>query len=163
MEHKVLKKQTVSQMCFVCGIQNESSLHMNFYEMDDGKVVGTLNGKDIHQSYPDRMHGGNICAALDETIGRVIWTIEDIYAVTMELKIKYRKPVPLNQNLIIVAELIKNTPRMFEAKGSVIDENGTVLATGEGTYFKLKNVDKKEMYANGIEVSVPDDIKSFNY
>ena len=86
-----------------------------------------------------------------------------MYAVTMELKIKYRKPVPLNEDVLVIAELGKNTPRMFEATGKIIDKNGTVLATGEGTYFKLKQLDEAVQKESDSEVLIPDDIKSFDY
>jgi len=34
MKHKILKKQQISKMCFVCGVKNDFGLHANFYETD---------------------------------------------------------------------------------------------------------------------------------
>ena len=40
---KVVKKQTNSYMCFICGIDNDSGLKANFYEMEDGYLKRALN------------------------------------------------------------------------------------------------------------------------
>jgi acyl-coenzyme A thioesterase PaaI-like protein len=83
MKHKVIGKQYNYQNCIVCGTENDLGLHAAFYEMDDGKLVCLASGKGEHQSYPDRMHGGVICALLDEAIGRAILTTQEIWGVTV--------------------------------------------------------------------------------
>ena len=118
MKHKIARKQINAKSCLVCGYENDFGLHMSFYETEDNLVVGTLNGSFQHQSYPERMHGGLITAALDETIGRALWLVErDIYAVTTEINVKFRKPVPLGKELYVVGEIVKNTSRIFEGAG----------------------------------------------
>jgi acyl-coenzyme A thioesterase PaaI-like protein len=88
MKHKVLKKQHISKMCFVCGEKNDFGLHANFYETDANELVALINPSEQHQGYPGRMHGGIAAAILDETIGRSICSgkNEQIWSVTLELK-----------------------------------------------------------------------------
>ena len=135
---KVVKKQTNSYMCFICGIHNDSGLKTNFYEMEDNTLVAIVKGKDIHQSYPNRMHGGVISALIDESVGRAIWIEEpETWGVTMDLQMKYRKPVPLNEDLMVVSKITKNTRRVFEGTGYLINKEQQVLAEGNARYIKL--------------------------
>ena len=66
---KVIKKQVNSKMCIICGINNEAGLKAPFYEMEDKSVVSIFKYSQIHQSYPERTHGGLISTMLDEIIG----------------------------------------------------------------------------------------------
>src|SRR5512133_1285982 len=97
MIQKVLKKQHISKMCFVCGNMNAFGLHANFYETDTNELVALIQPSDQHQGYPGRMHGGIAATILDETIARCISNGKDeqIWGVTLELKTRFRKPIPL--------------------------------------------------------------------
>lgn len=88
MKQKVLKKQHISKMCFVCGEKNDFGLHANFYETDTNELVALIKPSDQHQVYPGRMHGGIAATILDETIARSICNGkgEQIWGVTLELK-----------------------------------------------------------------------------
>ena len=160
MKHKVVRKQNNSDMCVVCGVQNGFSLGTRFYHVEGDLMVGLVTGRDEHQSYPNRMHGGMISALLDEVVGRAINVAEpEAFGVTSELNVKFKKPVPLNEEITIVGRLTKNTRLVFQAEGFIEDKNGTILATATGTYIKM-TADKiagapltKEQY-----FLVPDDV-----
>ncbi len=158
---KVLKKQTNSFMCFICGINNDSGLKVRFYEMENNTLVGLLRGEQIHQSYPNRMHGGIISAIIDESIGRAIWIDEpDTWGVTMDLQMKYRKQVPLEEDLLVVTKITKNTKRGFEGIGYLLNKEHQVLAEGTARYIKLslKTIDSNTQEENDINVLVEDDV-----
>ncbi len=137
MVYKITKKQNNSDMCMVCGMNNPYSFKAGFYETDKDILVAITKGLEEHQSYPNRMHGGVICALLDEVIGRAI-QIKDPsqWGVTMEISVKYRKPVPLNEKLIIAGRITDENRRTFTGKGIVEDLNGNLLATATAIYFK---------------------------
>jgi acyl-coenzyme A thioesterase PaaI-like protein len=138
MESKVLRAQNVSHMCFVCGRENPSSLKGRFYELENGEVLGVFSPLDIHQSYPGRVHGGVASAALDETIGRAVNLLDpDAWGVTVELTVRYRKPVPIDRDLHVVARLTKDSSRLFEGSGEIVLEDGTVAVEASGKYMKL--------------------------
>ena len=158
---KVLRKQANSLMCFICGINNDSGLKANFYEMENNTLVALINGKDIHQSYPNRMHGGIISAIIDESIGRAIWIDEpNTWGVTMDLSIKYRKPVPLNEDLLVITKITKNTKRGFEGIGYIVNKEHQVLAEGTARYIKLSltTIDSNTQEESDINILVPDDV-----
>mgnify|MGYP002521741917 FL=1 len=72
MELKVTKIQNNSNSCIVCGLSNTLGLQAHFYETEGDYIVAVCTGRNEHQSYPNRMHGGVICALLDETVGRAV-------------------------------------------------------------------------------------------
>ncbi len=139
MKHKVLKKQHISKMCFVCGVENDFGLHANFYETDANELVALIDPSEQHQGYPGRMHGGIAAAILDETIGRsvCIGKDEQIWSVTLELKTKFRKPIPLGQVLKIVGRVIIEGNRSFEGTGEIVLPNGEIAVSAEGKYMKV--------------------------
>lgn len=135
---KVLKKQTNSKMCYICGMDNPFGLKAPFYEMEDGSLVSIFEYKAMHQSYPGRTHGGLITAMLDEVAGRAIWITEPTtWGVTMDLNVKFRKIVPYDVKLKAVGKIIKNTKRGFVGDAKIYDMEGNILAEAEVTYIKL--------------------------
>lgn len=138
MEYTVIKKQNNSDMCAVCGFNNPYSLKADFFEVQGGIVVGLTQGLEEHQSYPHRMHGGLISALLDESMGRAIQIPDpNIWGVTSELSVKFRKPVPLGEPLKIVGYITKETQRIFIGEGFIEDNEGKLLATAKATYIKI--------------------------
>lgn len=138
MRYKVLRKQNVGRECIVCGVDNELGLKASFYELENKELVAICNTKDWHQSYPGRVHGGISAALLDETIGRAISIDDDtIWGVTVSLDIKYKKPVPTDQQIKIVGRITKENRKLFEGSGEIILENGDIAATATGKYMKM--------------------------
>ena len=160
---KVVSKQTNSKMCLICGLENDLGLKADFYNMENGSVGAIFTFKDVHQSYPGRVHGGMISALLDELAGRVLWVTDpEVFGVTATMTVKFRKPVPYNQKLLGHGELIKRSGRLFTAKAKVIDEDKNILAELEGTYMILPSdkITNGESFSKAEDVNfvVPDDI-----
>lgn len=153
MKYKILNKQKNSKMCVVCGTENPFGFDARFYETDNHEVIGVFRTKEEQQSYPTRVHGGVISAMLDETIGRVLWIDEpDAWAVTVELSLRYKKPVPLNiENLKCVGRITRNTRKIFEGTGEIYLPDGTVAIEAHGKYWRM----------NPDEIDADDDILWF--
>lgn len=138
-QHRVVGKQPNSKMCLVCGLQNDPGLQASFYELEDGKVVGNFTPGEHLQGYPGRLHGGIAAAMLDETIGRAIRVTQGdaIWGVTIELRTRFRKPVPLAAEIQAVGWITKETSRHFEGEGAILLPNGRVAVEGHGRYLKM--------------------------
>lgn len=134
-----LQNQNVNDMCFVCGVDNPAGLRAQFIQSGEpGVVEAIFSGKDIHMSYPGRLHGGIAAAICDETIGRASLTEGDgAWGVTVSLSLRYRKPTPLHENLICRGYITKNTKRTLEGKAEIRTLNGEVCVTAEAKYMKL--------------------------
>ena len=137
-----MQKQPNSRMCFVCGMENPIGLKAFFYDDDDGRVIAKFTPRQEHQSYPGVLHGGIISALIDEAIGRVVTSL-DIWAVTAKLELKFRKPVPLGEELTIIGEMVRLRSRSFEARGELRLSDGTVAVEGYGVYIRLPDEEIK--------------------
>ena len=142
-------------MCLVCGRDNPFGLHARFYELapDEPAAAGAGEGsaappagpellgifaaREEHQSYPGRLHGGVSSAILDETIGRAILLHQrDIWGVTVEFSVRFRRPLPLDDEIRCVARITRDTSRLFEGTGEIVLPDGTVAAEASGKYLK---------------------------
>jgi acyl-coenzyme A thioesterase PaaI-like protein len=132
----IMDKQPNSRMCFVCGIENPIGLKLKFYTDDEGRCIARFQPKPEHQGYPGQLHGGIMSSLLDETMGRVL-TPQNVWAMTGRLEIRFRKPVPLDQELTIVGELTRSRSRAYEARGEIRLPDGTPLVEGNGTYVRI--------------------------
>lgn len=158
---KIISKQTNSRSCIICGMDNELGVKAQFYNAEDDSVLSKFQFREVHQSYPGRVHGGLICAMLDELIGRALWIKEmGSYAVTTEISVKYRKPVPYNVPLIGRGYITRDSSRIYKGVGQIMDEQGNILAESEATYLKLP----PQTISEGVSVdhemcyNIPDDV-----
>jgi acyl-coenzyme A thioesterase PaaI-like protein len=138
MKHRVLAAQNISRMCHVCGTDNPTGLHARFFELENGELAGVFLPRPDHQGYPDRLHGGIASTILDETIGRAISTTDPgAWGVTVELTVRYRKPVPLDGEITATARITADHGRLFEGTGEILLADGTVAVEASGKYFRL--------------------------
>jgi len=139
MLYKIIGKQKNSKMCFVCGLKNKFGIHTHFYITEKQELIALFTPTEEHQSYPGRLHGGVVSAILDETIGRAILNkySEEIWGVTIDLNVKFKKTVPLNEELKVIGRITSENNRMFEGTGEIILKNGEIAATAFGRYLKV--------------------------
>jgi len=139
MLRKVTGKQPNSRMCLVCGLKNSFGLHTAYYELDNNELLAVFRPRAEHQSYPGRLHGGIISTILDETIGRAIMmhSADEVWGVTVDLQIRFKKPVPLDEELKVVGRVTKDSSRFFEGSGELLLADGTIAAEGHGRFLKV--------------------------
>jgi uncharacterized protein (TIGR00369 family) len=119
-------------------LKNSFGLHAAYYELDNNELLAVFRPRAEHQSYPGRLHGGIISTILDETIGRAIMmhSADEVWGVTVDLQIRFKKPVPLDEELKVVGRITKDSNRFFEGSGELLLADGTVAAEGHGRYLK---------------------------
>jgi len=138
MKRAVLASQHVSRMCMVCGTENGAGLGARFFELENGELLGVFTPRTEHQGYPGRLHGGIASTLLDETIGRAV-SIGDpnAFGVTVELTVRFRKPVPLDGEVRAIARITKDSSRLFEGTGEIVLDDGTVAVSATGRYMRM--------------------------
>jgi len=138
MRYRVRAKQENSKMCLVCGLKNPFGLRSSFYELDNDQLLAVFKPMEEHQSYPGRLHGGIATAILDETIGRAIMIRDqDVWGVTIEFTTRYRKPLPLAEEIRVIGRIKKDTHRYFEGTGEILLQDGSVAIEGRGKFLKI--------------------------
>jgi uncharacterized protein (TIGR00369 family) len=135
---KVTNKQPNATECFVCGVNNDKGLKASFFETDTNEVVALFTPHELHQSYPGRVHGGIAACLLDETMGRAVQIGNpDVWGVTVELTLSYKKPLPYGVELKAVGRITRDTRLLFEAEGEIYTPQGDVAVTAKARYVKM--------------------------
>ncbi len=162
---KVVSKQNNSHMCLICGMDNSAGVRGQFYNMEDGSVGGLFTFREEHQSYPGRVHGGMLATMIDELAGRVLWVdCPDKIAVTMDINVKYRKPVPYNTPLKGRGMYTERLSRAYSAKCYIMDMDNNILAEGVAKYLILP-VEKvcDASIDEELDIYVKDDVTEIDF
>ncbi len=135
MNDNVSKVQS-DDACFVCGRENNHGLNITF-STDTGMQTAEAETfiKDEFQGWQGIVHGGIIAALLDEAAIYACRALS-FEAVTAELTIRYRKPVPTGQRLRVFAEVIDCRRRVVRTFSRLTIE-GEVYAEAEGKIVLL--------------------------
>lgn len=162
MKSKILREESNSKNCIVCGLENPASLRAVFYETENNEVVSVFTPNSLVQSYPNRMHGGMITAILDETIGRAISIghEETVWGVTMEINTRYHRPVPLDVELRAVGRVTEHLrSNVFKGTGELLLPDGKVAASATGTYMIMdaSRICNDDFYMNEWNQKHPSD------
>lgn len=127
-------------MCFVCGLENAAGLRGSFYELEDGSVLGRFEPRPEWQGYPERLHGGLASAMLDEVMSRAGMVGEDgeAWGVTSGLSLSFKKPVPLEGEILARARIVKEGGRVYEAAAEILAADGSAAVEATGRFLKMR-------------------------
>lgn len=126
--------------CMVCGQKdvNPNTLNLRFVIVDGGVEV-TFTPDSRHEGYKDVVHGGIICALLDETIGWAVAVERKKYFVTGELNVRFIKPLEVGKKVIVRGRPVEHKSRYSIAEGEITDTNGTIYAKATGKFFLMND------------------------
>ena len=82
------------------------------------------------------------------------------WGVTVEISVRFRKPVPLDQELRVIGRITRDAKRVFEGTGEILLSDGSIAAEAKGKYMKLpldKIADFNEGEQNWEIHSLPED------
>jgi len=127
--------------CFVCGKDNPHGLQTRFKLDGEDRIKAEFFPQSWQEGGAGALHGGLVCALLDEAMAYVVHGTLGIHASTVSLEIRISRPVKLTEKKIIVkAELIDKNERrrLYSARATIELPDGTVLAFGQGKFLKDK-------------------------
>lgn len=140
--------QPNSRHCFVCGVENKFGLHLRFFETAEGEVTIETTVPDHFQGYPGIVHGGIVASLVDEALGRAHMGPADDprFMFTAKLSVNYRKPVPIETPIRVVAHAVKSKRRSATSVASIFGPDGELLAEADAVLVNvpdemLKNAD----------------------
>jgi acyl-coenzyme A thioesterase PaaI-like protein len=106
--------------CWGCG-DNPNGLRLPQPAAEGLELYETYFAFDErHQGGPGITHGGLVSAALDEACG-LLATFYAFPAVTARMFVRFRKPVPINTELLLRARLDDARGRRIHTTGSITD------------------------------------------
>ncbi len=132
--------------CYGCGDRNPEGLHIDF-EIDGGNVSGRFRPRETHQGWPGLAHGGVAAAVLDEAMGWAMYAA-GAWAMTARMEVKYRRPLPLGEELIVTAEVTRDRGRRLEAEAAISTLSGEMLAQASGLFLRVPAERARELDAS---------------
>jgi acyl-coenzyme A thioesterase PaaI-like protein len=135
-------QQASAQWCFVCGVANPCGLKIKFFNDGPRRAVARVTLGDEYQSYPGIAHGGIIATILDETMGRAILSdggtedkpiTDERFMFTAKMDVRYRKPVPLHEEITVRGWVEKDRGRLVLVKGQAELPDGSVAVEASAT------------------------------
>jgi len=121
--------------CFVCGKANHNSIGVEWYFDDENHIESSFIFTIHHQGPPGFVHGGASAAVLDEAMGLAIWQ-SGYRAVTVNLMIDYRKPIPLGEPVLIRGAMSGKANRRIETSGEILLPDKSVAVFAQGIYVE---------------------------
>jgi uncharacterized protein (TIGR00369 family) len=124
------------QRCFACGPHNAEGLHLEFLQDGETGARTTVTLPPRLQGYRDVAHGGIVMMLLDEAMAHACRFIGE-KALTGSCNVRFRKPVPLGTKLVVRGRYKERRRSALFLEATVELEDGTVLATADGTFVSL--------------------------
>jgi uncharacterized protein (TIGR00369 family) len=123
--------------CFGCGGGNPRGLQLAF-ELDDARqrIVGRFRLGEEYQGGSGFLHGGIIALLLDEVMSKATRFHAD-HAVTADLHVEYKKPIPVNAKIVVEGFVTRRDGRQLYHEGEIRNEAGDLLARGEGRFVVI--------------------------
>jgi acyl-coenzyme A thioesterase PaaI-like protein len=139
--------------CFACGPENESGLQLLFLPQEDGSVRCETMLRNDFQGWHGLAHGGIVMMMLDEAMAYAA-VANGHNAVTANVQIRFKKPTPLKQRLIITARILWQRRSVIGMTAEICGENGIPMAIAQGEFLSRGPSDL-EKYKARIRNSTP--------
>ena len=131
---KLVLEPNPANNCFGCGGANDFGMKLAFeLDQDERRAKGIFVLGPRYAGGAGFAHGGIIAVLLDEAMGKIS-KLNDERAVTAELNIEYRKPVPVDAEIVVSGWQEDEKGRNRFRVGEIHDTQGNLLARGRGRF-----------------------------
>jgi acyl-coenzyme A thioesterase PaaI-like protein len=107
------------------------------YEYGDMSITARVRFHEGYQGPPACVHGGIVAALLDDALGRTRH-LTGRNCVTGSLDISYKRPTPLNSDLVVEARIDEILERKFLVTGEILHD-GEVTASAKAVFVFLND------------------------
>jgi len=122
--------------CFVCGPHNDTGLQADFsFDAEQQRSFCRLTIDERFQGWTAVVHGGVIASLLDEACIYAGRSLAETL-VTAELAVRYRKPVPVGQEVTVAGEVLERRRKVLKVRAQ-LEVNGELHAEADAKIFLL--------------------------
>ncbi len=127
-----------NDFCFACGSRNALGLALHFFSEGEQLCTRMSLGPQW-QGWQGVAHGGIVATILDDLMSNHLFRLEGIWAVTAELSLRYRLPVPLSEELQFTSTLVSRQGRIWTLRGDcrTLAQPGRVLSSATGRFMQF--------------------------
>ena len=137
MANVVRLETQAANKCFGCGGDNAAGMKLVFdLDFDTKRTSGRFVLGKNYAGGAGFAHGGIIAVVLDEAMGKISKLTEE-RAVTAELSIEYKKPVPVDAEIVVEGWQEEEKGRNRFRVGEIRDAQGNLLARGKGRFVVI--------------------------
>ena len=133
MEQELIR----DEHCFVCGKKNELGLRLDFTYPQPGRAEAACAIPEHFSGWRRLAHGGLLATLLDEVMAHACLNTEGA-AVTMELTVRFLKPVEVGQQVRITGEIREVKGRILVTQGEVLNSGEEVVARASARFLKVR-------------------------
>ena len=119
--------------CFGCSPSNPSGMQLTFRREGD-RVCARYRIPDRFHGAPGIAHGGIVAALLDEVSCAAAFALRNVYVVTGELSVRYRRPCPVKVLIALSARVAAQHARYVTVEAE-LRRAGELLAASSGKFF----------------------------
>ncbi len=127
--------------CFACSPHNPHGLQLRFTRTGENAIACRFTAGPHLAGAPGVVHGGIQATLLDDVFGMAVHTFfgaeEETVLVTADFQLRYRRPVPLGEPLVVRGELVRADGRDFRVEGRIESEPGEVLTLAEARWRRI--------------------------
>jgi len=124
--------------CFGCGAANPAGMKLAFdLDFDARRTRGSFVLGPNYAGGAGFAHGGIIAVVLDEAMGKLS-KLSDERAVTAEMNVEYRKPIPVDKTIVVEGWQEEEKGRNRFRVAEIRDAHGNLLARGKGRFVVIK-------------------------
>jgi acyl-coenzyme A thioesterase PaaI-like protein len=121
--------------CFVCGPSNPIGLRIKF-RIDGDVCRGEFKPGEHHVGYNNITHGGIIFSLLDDVMANWLFLKNEI-AQTAKCELRYRRPLPINETVLLEGRLIKRKGQVAVMHGLIIHKKARHIVAESNAKFMI--------------------------
>ncbi|MFZ5818060.1 MAG: PaaI family thioesterase [Bacillota bacterium] len=123
-----------SRHCFICGKENTAGLQVRFHRTPDG-VRATVTPARSFEGFDGVLQGGVAAGLMDDAMWYAIFAATGGVTMTAELTVRYKAPVPVEQELTVTGQLVEQRRNLYTCAASLSGPDGRVLAEAVGKFL----------------------------
>jgi uncharacterized protein (TIGR00369 family) len=135
--------------CLFCGDLNPISFGLKFMRQDNGGVYTVFHANENFQGYAGILHGGVVASLLDSAMTHCLFH-KGVKAVTADLQIRYKHPIPCGEKVVVQAQLIECRPPLYHLNARIVLGSRT-MAHSKARFMRMQDgrtVEKKREKEN---------------
>jgi acyl-coenzyme A thioesterase PaaI-like protein len=126
----------LASACFVCGPSHPLGLRIRYAPRADGSMAAHWTPDRNWEGFPGIVHGGIVSTILDEAMSKAV-AASGHKALTAELKVRFRRPVPLDREVAIRGWILDRRKRRIRTEAIVTGADGEELGHAWGVFLTV--------------------------